>query len=126
MVIKLMKTEKPEYMVFCYDRKEPSFRHEMYIEYKAHRAEMPDDLAKQMPYLKQVAGLLGIPSLEIPSYEADDLIGTLTHLGLKNKMEVYLPVFEVDLGVDTKTADNPGYGVPRHIYQFVFAAVALG
>ena len=41
MVTKLMKTEKPEYMVFCYDRKEPSFRHEMYEEYKAHRTEMP-------------------------------------------------------------------------------------
>ncbi len=98
MVIKLMKTEKPEYMVFCYDRKEPSFRHEMYTEYKAHRTEMPEDLAKQMPYLKQVAGLLGIPSLEIPTYEADDLIGTLTHLGLKNKMEVYIVSGDKDFG----------------------------
>lgn len=98
MVIKLMKTEKPEYMVFCYDRKEPSFRHEMYTEYKAHRTEMPEDLVQQMPYLKQVAGLLGIPSLEIPTYEADDLIGTLTHLGLKNKMEVYIVSGDKDFG----------------------------
>lgn len=98
MVIKLMKTEKPEYMVFCYDRKEPSFRHEMYTEYKAHRTEMPEDLVQQMPYLKQVAGLLGIPSMEIPTYEADDLIGTLTHLGLKNKMEVYIVSGDKDFG----------------------------
>jgi DNA polymerase-1 len=98
MVIKLLKQEKPEYIVFCYDRKEPSFRHEMYSEYKAHRSEMPEDLVKQMPYLKQVAGLLGIPSLEIPTYEADDLIGTLTHLGMKKKMEVYIVSGDKDFG----------------------------
>ena len=49
MVIKLLKQEKPEYIVFCYDRKEPSFRHEMYTEYKAHRTEMQDlDLLVQL------------------------------------------------------------------------------
>ena len=98
MVIKLLKQEKPEYIVFCYDRKEPSFRHEMYTEYKAHRSEMPEELVQQMPYLKQIAGLLGIPSLEIPTYEADDLIGTLTHLGLRNKMEVYIVSGDKDFG----------------------------
>ncbi len=98
MVIKLLKQEKPEYIVFCYDRKEPTFRHEMYTDYKANRSEMPEDLALQMPYLKQVAGLLGIPSVEVPTYEADDLIGTLTHLGQKNKMEVYIVSGDKDFG----------------------------
>lgn len=98
MVIKLLKQEKPEYMVFCYDRKEPSFRHEMYEEYKAHRTEMPDDMAQQMPYLKKIAGLLGIPDLEVPSFEADDLIGALTELGVKNKMEVYIISGDKDFG----------------------------
>lgn len=98
MVIKLLKQEKPEYMVFCYDRKEPSFRHEMYEEYKANRTDMPDDMQVQMPYLKQIGGLLGIPGLEIPSYEADDLIGTLTEFGVRKKMEVYIVSGDKDFG----------------------------
>ena len=88
MITKLLKDEKPEYLVFCYDRKEPSFRKDMYQEYKAHRTEMPEDLAKQMPAIKQIAPLFGIPTLEVPTFEADDIIGTMTKLGRKNDMEV--------------------------------------
>lgn len=90
MITKLLKDEKPEYLVFCYDRKEPSFRKDMYQEYKAHRTEMPEDLAKQMPAIKQIAPLFGIPTLEVPTFEADDIIGTMTKLGLKNDMEVII------------------------------------
>lgn len=98
MITKLQKDEKPEYMVFCYDRKEPSFRHEMYDEYKAHRTEMPEDLAKQIPYIKQLADLLGIPAMEVPSYEADDIIGTLTKEGRKHGMEVIIVSGDKDFG----------------------------
>jgi DNA polymerase-1 len=90
MLMKLMKDEKPEYLVFCYDRKEPSFRKDIYPEYKAHRTEMPEDLAPQIPYIKKLAEVMGIPSLEVPGYEADDLIGTLTCLGRKHNMEVFI------------------------------------
>ncbi len=90
MLLKLLKDEKPEYLVFCYDRKEPSFRKDIYQEYKAHRTEMPEDLVPQIPYIKKLAEVMGIPSLELPGYEADDLIGTLTHLGRKHKMEVFI------------------------------------
>lgn len=90
MITKLIKDEKPEYMVFCYDRKEPSFRKELYNDYKAHRTEMPEDLGKQIPYIKSLAPILGIPTLEVPSYEADDIIGTLTKLGRRNHMEVVI------------------------------------
>ena len=90
MITKLLKEEQPEYLVFCYDRKEPSFRKDMYQEYKAHRTEMPEDLSKQIPYIKQLADILGIPALEVPSYEADDIIGTLTKFGRKNGMEVII------------------------------------
>lgn len=88
MITKLIKAEKPELMVFCYDRKEPSFRKEMYEEYKANRSEMPEDLAVQIPYIKRMADLLGIPSLEVPTFEADDLIGTLTRQAREKKIEV--------------------------------------
>lgn len=98
MITKLMKEEKPTSMVFCYDRKEPSFRKEMYPEYKANRSEMPEDLAQQIPYIKRLADLLGIPSLEVPLFEADDLIGTLTKYGRRHQMEVVIVSGDKDFG----------------------------
>ncbi len=98
MLIKLLKEEKPEYIVFCYDRKEPSFRKELYPEYKANRTEMPEDLALQIPYIKKLADVLGIPSFEIPNYEADDLIGTLAQISLKNRFEVVIVTGDKDFG----------------------------
>lgn len=98
MMIKLLKEEKPEYLVFCYDRKEPSFRKEMYEDYKANRNEMPEDLAKQIPYIKRMADLLGVPSFEVPSYEADDIIGSLTKWGRHHDMEVFIVSGDKDFG----------------------------
>ena len=90
MIVKLIKEKNPEHIVFCYDRKEPSFRKEIYAEYKAHRTTMPDDLQVQMPYLKKVATLFGITDLEVPSFEADDLIGTIAKMAEKENYEVYI------------------------------------
>ncbi len=90
MIVKLLKEEKPEYLAFCYDRKEPSFRKEIDDNYKANRGEMPEDLIPQIPYIKKLADLLGIPSFEKDRFEADDLIGTLAHFGIKNKLDVVI------------------------------------
>jgi len=98
MIIKLLKEEKPEYLVFCYDRKEPSFRKDLYSEYKAHRNEMPDDLQKQVPYIKKLADYLGIPAFEIPGFEADDIIGSLTKWGRHHNMEVFIVSGDKDFG----------------------------
>lgn len=98
MIVKLLKEEKPDYFVFCYDRKEPSFRKEIYPEYKAHRTEMPEDLGKQIPYIKKIADLLGIPSLEISPYEADDIIGTLAKFGREKNLEVVIVSGDKDFG----------------------------
>jgi DNA polymerase-1 len=98
MIIKLLKESKPEHIVFCYDRKEPSFRKEMYTEYKANRSEMPDDLGQQIPYIKKLIELLGLPTLEVPSYEADDLIGTLCVLGIRKQFEVVIVSGDKDFG----------------------------
>lgn len=98
MMIKLLKEEKPEYLVFCYDRKEPSFRKTMYEGYKAHRTEMPDELAQQIPYIKRLAELLGVPAFEVESFEADDIIGTLTKWGRRNGMEVFIVSGDKDFG----------------------------
>lgn len=90
MLVKLIKEKKPDHMVFCYDRKEPSFRKDLYENYKANRTTMPEDLQVQMPYLKQVANLFGICDLEVPSFEADDLIGTVARLSALENAEVYI------------------------------------
>ncbi|KYG63464.1 DNA polymerase I [Bdellovibrio bacteriovorus] len=98
MLIKLLKEEKPEYLVFCYDRKEPSFRKDMYADYKAHRTEMPDDLQKQVPYIKKFAELLGIPAFDMQGYEADDIIGSLVKWGRHHNMEVFIVSGDKDFG----------------------------
>ncbi|MFZ3228682.1 MAG: DNA polymerase I [Pseudobdellovibrio sp.] len=90
MIAKLLKEKKPDHIVFCYDRKEPSFRKDLYVDYKANRTTMPDDLQVQMPYLKQVANLFGIKDIEVPSFEADDLIGTIAKMAEKENFEVYM------------------------------------
>lgn len=98
MMIKLLKEEKPEYLVFCYDRKEPSFRKDLYDGYKAHRNEMPEDLVKQVPYIKKIAELLGVPSYEVAGFEADDIIGSLTKWGRHHDMEVFIVSGDKDFG----------------------------
>ncbi len=88
MSIKLLRENRPEYMAYCFDRKEPSFRSEIYPEYKAHREEMPDDLVPQLPYVRRLTELLGIPALDEKGYEADDVIGSLALFGAKHNCDV--------------------------------------
>jgi len=90
MTVKLLKDVKPDYIAFCFDRPEPSFRKEIYDDYKANRSEMPDDLVPQIPYIKQLSEALGIPMFERAGFEADDLIGTLAHYGQTHKMQVVI------------------------------------
>ncbi|MBK7844736.1 MAG: 5'-3' exonuclease [Bdellovibrionales bacterium] len=90
MTVKLLRENKPDYMVFCYDRIEPSFRQGLYSEYKANRKEMPEELVPQVPYLKKLPEILGIAALDCPGYEADDVIGTLAKKGRANNLEVII------------------------------------
>src|ERR1035437_3081560 len=90
MTMKLLREVKPDHLVYCFDRSEPSFRNELYEEYKAHREEMPDDLKPQIPYLKKITTLMGLAQVEKVGFEADDVIGTLAMLGVKNKTQVVI------------------------------------
>ncbi len=90
MTIKLLREIQPDYMAFCFDRKEGSFRVDLYEEYKANRSEMPEDLKPQVPYLKELTDLLGISRFEIKGYEADDLIGSLARQGAESGVEVVI------------------------------------
>lgn len=77
VVMKLLQEASPDAFAACWDTKAPTFRHEAYASYKAHREEQPDELYAQIPLIKEGLELLGIPSLEKDGFEADDLLGTL-------------------------------------------------
>lgn len=77
MLIKIIGEISPKYMLVAFDRKEPTFRHKMYADYKGTRKPMPDDLGAQMPIVKQVLDSVNIARYETPGFEADDIIGTL-------------------------------------------------
>ena len=78
MLLNLVEQKQPDYMVMFFDSKGPTFRHDMYSDYKANRPPMPEDMAVQIPWIKKVTEGFRIPIIEMPGYEADDLIGTLS------------------------------------------------
>ncbi len=69
----------PEYLAVTFDHPKPTFRHRQFEDYKADRPTMPDDLQPQIPIVKEIVSVLGIPQFEMEGYEADDLIGTLSY-----------------------------------------------
>src|SRR5918992_5955250 len=77
MLLKLLREEKPEYIAAVFESREKTFRHEMFADYKANRLAMPDDLSSQMPYIFRLCEVLNIPIINVPGYEADDVIGAL-------------------------------------------------
>ncbi len=90
MVVKLLKDLKPDYVAFCFDRQEVSFRKEIFKDYKANRSEMPEDLKPQVPYISKLSKALGIACLDKAGYEADDIIGTLAHQAREKGVEVVI------------------------------------
>lgn len=69
----------PDYLAVTFDHPKPTFRHQEYEDYKAHRPTMPDDLQPQIPIVKEIVAALSVPQFELEGYEADDLIGTLSY-----------------------------------------------
>ncbi len=80
----------PDYIAVAFDLKAPTFRHKMYSGYKAQRKGMPDELAMQMPVMKEVLGAMNIAVLEKEGYEADDIIGTVSRICRENETECYI------------------------------------
>ncbi|MBQ8897074.1 MAG: DNA polymerase I [Clostridia bacterium] len=75
---RISEEEKPDGICVCFDLKAPTFRHKMYDGYKAGRRPMPEELAMQLPLLKELLDAMGIPRFELSGWEADDLLGTLS------------------------------------------------
>ncbi|MDE0119628.1 MAG: DNA polymerase I [Bdellovibrionales bacterium] len=88
MTDKFIRESKSEYIVYCFDHEKPSFRVDIYPEYKANRGEIPEDLKVQIPYIKKLVSSLGIPMVEQVGYEADDLIGSLAMIAQKKGFKV--------------------------------------
>lgn len=88
MLDNMLEKEEPSHLIITFDAKGKNFRHDKYQDYKGNRKGMPDELAMQMPVLKEILDALGLARIELRGYEADDLMGTLAHkaqkLGIKS------------------------------------------
>lgn len=80
IILTAIRDFRPEYIAVTFDCHAPTFRHDNFTEYKANRAEMPDDLKPQIELIKEVVTALNIPQFAIPGYEADDIIGTISKI----------------------------------------------
>ncbi|MEX2146998.1 MAG: DNA polymerase I [Candidatus Rokuibacteriota bacterium] len=98
MLWKLLREEKPDYLGIALDPPGPTFRDTLFAEYKATRASMPDDLSRQMPYVRRLFEAMNAPVLEIPGFEADDVLATIVEQALAlEDLEVTLVTGDKDL-----------------------------
>ena len=97
MLINVLRDEKPTHVAVAFDRGEPTFRHEQYVEYKANRRETPEDFRSQLSLIFEVLDALGIRRLSAPGYEADDLIATLATQAAAQDMDVLIVTGDRDV-----------------------------
>ena len=89
-MFKLLEDVEPKYIAVAFDLKAPTARHKMYEGYKANRKGMPDELAEQMPIIKEILRAMNIDIIEMEGYEADDVLGTLSCYGEKQGLDVVI------------------------------------
>ena len=89
-VLGLLERDKPDMLVVAMDSKAPTFRTEIYKEYKAHRPPMPEDMPAQIDRIEQILTAMNIPILRIDGFEADDIIGTLAEHASKGGIDTYI------------------------------------
>ena len=109
----IQKKHEPTHLAVALDRSEPTFRHNIFPEYKANRDETPEAIRYAIPIIKQALELMRIPILELAGYEADDIIGTLARQAQKQQFETYMVTPDKDYAqlVDTSTYMlKPGRG----------------
>ena len=97
MLRKLAKQYQPEYVAAIFESSEPTHRVQEFAEYKANRAEMPPDLAEQIPWVRRVLEAMQIPVLEYPGFEADDVIGTLARRAEREGVDVVIVSSDKDM-----------------------------
>lgn len=94
----LLKRLKPSHIAVAFDPAGPTFRHEAFEQYKAQRQETPEDIRWAVPRIKQILQAMNVPVLEVPGYEADDVIGTIAHKAEQEGFEVYMATPDKDYG----------------------------
>ena len=96
MLLKLMAERQPHYLAVVFDSKGPTFRHKIFPDYKANRPPMPEDMAQQLPMIREVVSNLNLKTLEMPGYEADDIIGTLARIAEEQGFTVVMVTGDKD------------------------------
>lgn len=96
MLNKIIKDNQPDMLAVAFDLKGPTFRHKKFEEYKIHRKPMPDDLASQIPYIKELVRAYNIPIYEFEGYEADDVLATLAKKAEGQDIETYIVTGDKD------------------------------
>ena len=94
----LLKRLKPTHIAVAFDPAGPTFRHEAFEQYKAQRQETPEDIRWAVPRIKHILQAMNVPVLEVPGYEADDVIGTIAHKAESDGFEVYMATPDKDYG----------------------------
>ena len=97
ILFKILDEESPDYLTVAFDVKAPTFRHEMFKEYKGTRKPMPEELREQVPVMKEVLQAMGIRIIEQAGYEADDLLGTIAKRAEAEGIDVSLVSGDRDL-----------------------------
>ena len=112
----LLKKVNPTHVGVAFDPKGGTFRHEAYEQYKAQREETPEDIRKAVPVIKRLLEAMNIPAFEVPGFEADDVIGTLSQQGEEAGFEVYMATPDKDYG--QLVSDHVFMYRPRHTGGF--------
>jgi len=94
----VLRRENPTHIAVAFDPQGPTFRHEAFEQYKAQREETPEAIRTSVPYIKDIIKAYNIPILEVPRFEADDVIGTVSKLAEKEGFEVYMMTPDKDYG----------------------------
>lgn len=89
-LLEILKKEKPTHIGVAFDTSAPTFRHEQFPEYKAHREETPEDIRTATPIIKDILKAFNIPILQMDGFEADDVIGTLAKAAARDGFEVFM------------------------------------
>lgn len=97
IMFKILEEEKPDYLTVAFDTSHPTFRHEMFTEYKGTRKGMPEELRQQVPVMKEVLKAMNVTVIEKPGFEADDILGTLATKAEKEGNQVSLVSGDRDL-----------------------------